>query len=212
MADRQGAFAGALRTRDGSISVDRFIIERAGAAELLVLGRLIDQILVPTHSDAYEVLYSEASAAGLSGYRIDAIPRPPGPGVDRSFKPVPMESLAVADDRREYAVGSPAGMAMPALEAMVAALARPPAPEGLPALFGMQVDLTSLVGNGYFGPVPADRALPKVTAEAALRSTVQGDLTLEIVVPTQRAALLLREADIRSLPYLDEAAPKKSQR
>ena len=171
------------------------------AAELLILGRLIEQALAPLQSTKFDQEFVDANVLGLSGFLVSATPR--GPADGKPTPPAQFEALVLADDRREYqAVAGPGG-SQTDMAAIVAALAKPVAPEGAPALLGMIVDLTGIVASGGLGAVASDRPLPQVSAELALRATAQGELTIEATLPAQRAATLLREADIRSLPIPD---------
>ncbi|MBA3683943.1 MAG: hypothetical protein H0W72_01705 [Planctomycetes bacterium] len=206
MADREGPFAFAMQLpRGGKAGFQRFVIERQRAAELLILGRLIEQVLSPLQSGIDDQAFSDANILGLTGFQVATTPRAHVDG--RAVEAVPMEALVLADDRREYHACAAPGASQVDMEAILTAIAKPGAPEGSPALFGMLIDLTGLVASGRLGTVAADRVadrpLPQVSADMVVRATTQGDLTFEANLPAQRAAILLREANIHSLPLPD---------
>jgi len=181
IADRSGPFALALTmTAGGQEPVLRLLREQPRAQELVGLERLCTE--AAPGAGAVEAI----TAGGLSGYRLAV-----GSG----------EWVTVADDRRQIVVAGQTGQATGLAATIADSLATPlPAPAGIPALVGMQVDLTEFVRAGLPQSHDVPVVLPQVDAALVIKATPQGNLVVESDLPFQRFAVLLRDAAaVRSL-------------
>jgi len=194
--DGAGAFAYAAELVKHSSTLVRYdrrlLVETPRASELVAAERTRDRLATQAggvrlaNGTPVALTHADAVLAGWNGYRCELTV------AERRFG----EIVTLGNDQFAAFVSAAPDAGQPAIQRVVDQAAVKIAPEGVPALVGVQIRCTQWVRALLRERGEEPPPLAEVDAGLALISTAQGDLVIEARLPLSRLAVVVRDSGI----------------